>query len=150
MTTIKYKGFNILARPYRLSDSGRWTVDLEIRRHGGRMPFSLDERYLTEREADTRCSGLGRKIIDGKVPGWSVEHLRAYKREFLRQPILAGLVILGLGAFLLLRGTSFSAWREVLTLPDVRITPEQLQWMLGGSAVVAGLALVVIGTRRRP
>ena len=150
MTKIKYKGFNILARPYRLSDSGRWTVELEIRRNGGRMPFSLDERYLTEREADTRCSGVGRKIIDGQVPGWSVEHLRAYKPEFMRQPLLAGLVILGLGAYLLLRGTNFTPWREMLSMPEIRITPEERQWMLGGTAVVAGLALVVVGARRRP
>lgn len=76
MTTIRYKGFNILALPYQLHDSQRWTVDLEIRRNGRSRPFSLGERYRTEQEADARCAGLGRRIIDGRVPGWSVDNLR--------------------------------------------------------------------------
>jgi hypothetical protein len=76
MTTISYKGFNILVRPYQLFESERWTVELEIRRNGRRRPFSLAERYRTEEEARARCSGLARLIIDGGVPGWSVEELR--------------------------------------------------------------------------
>jgi hypothetical protein len=76
MTTVRYKGFNIKARPYRLFESGRWTVDLEIHRRGRWQPFSSEERYRTEQEADARCSGLGRRIIDGGVPGWSIDHLR--------------------------------------------------------------------------
>jgi hypothetical protein len=51
-------------------------VELEIHRHGRRRPFSLAERYRTEQEADERCSSLARRIIDGGVPGWSVEQLR--------------------------------------------------------------------------
>jgi len=149
MTKIRYKGYNILARPYQLSDSGRWTVDLEIRRNGGMMPFSLDERYPTEREADDRCAGLARKIIDGKVPGWSVEHLRAYKPEVVRQPLLAGLIILALGGYLLLRGVSLDGWRDGLTMPVVRITPEERRLLFGGAAVAAGMVLVTVGSRRR-
>jgi hypothetical protein len=76
MTTIKYKGFNILARSYQLFESKRWTVDLEIRQDGRRRPFSSNKRYHTEQEADARCSGLGQRIIDGRIPGWSVEDLR--------------------------------------------------------------------------
>jgi hypothetical protein len=76
MTTIRYKGFNILVRPYQLYESKRWTVELEIHRNGRRRPFSLAERYRTEQEASTRCSVLARRIIDGGVPGWSVEQLR--------------------------------------------------------------------------
>ena len=76
MTAIKYKGFSILAWPYQLHRTTRWTVDLEIRRNGRRQTFSLDERYRTEQEADLRCSRLGRRIIDGHIPGCSVDHLR--------------------------------------------------------------------------
>lgn len=76
MTTLRYKGFNILVRPYQLYESQRWTVELEIHRNGRRRPFSLAERYRTEQEASTRCSVLARRIIDGVVPGWSVEQLR--------------------------------------------------------------------------
>ena len=73
---MRYKGFNILVRPYQLYESKRWTVELEIHRHGRRRPFSLAERYRTEQEADERCSSLARGIIDSGVPGWSVEQLR--------------------------------------------------------------------------
>jgi hypothetical protein len=68
MPTIRYKGFNILVRPYQLYESRSWTVELERHRHGRRRPFSLAERYRTEQEADERCSSLARRIIDGGVP----------------------------------------------------------------------------------
>jgi len=60
MTTIKYKGFKVLAQPYQLCESKRWTVDFEIHRHGRGQAFSAGERYQTEQEADARCAGLGR------------------------------------------------------------------------------------------
>ena len=72
----RYRGFEILSRPYRLADSGFWTVELEIRRGGLARCFSVNERYATEAEADFQCVGLGRQIIDGRVPGWSVKNLR--------------------------------------------------------------------------
>lgn len=71
-----YQGFEILSRPYRFADSGFWTVELEIRRDGRTRSFSVNERYATEKEADFECVGLGRQIIDGRVPGWSVKNLR--------------------------------------------------------------------------
>lgn len=52
-------------------------MDLEIHRHGRKKPFSLNEHYATEREAEERCSGLGRKIIDGRITGWSVDRQRS-------------------------------------------------------------------------
>ena len=76
MTTIRYKGFRILARPYQLCESKRWTADFAIRRKGRGQAFSARERYPSEAEAEAHCSSLARGIIDGKVPGWSVEHLR--------------------------------------------------------------------------
>lgn len=74
--SIRYKGFKIVARPYRLRDSGQWTVDFEIRRNGRARPFAVDERFATEQEAGAQCADLGRRIIDGEVPGFSVEPLR--------------------------------------------------------------------------
>jgi hypothetical protein len=76
MSSIRYKGFNILARPYQLRATRRWTVDLEIHRNGRRQPFSLEQCYPSREEAAVRCSGLGRRIIDGSIAGWSVDHLR--------------------------------------------------------------------------
>jgi hypothetical protein len=99
MTTVKYKGFAILAQPYQLHESKRWTVELEIWRHGRKQHFSLKDNYRTEQEADTRCSGVGQCIIDGNVRGFSVNHLRVRKSSSLRWFIVAGVVILGLSAF---------------------------------------------------
>jgi hypothetical protein len=76
MTTQSYKGFRILAMPYQIAQSRRWTVDLEIRRKRLRQAFSLEERYRTEREAEARCVSLGRHIIDGRIRRLSVDHLR--------------------------------------------------------------------------
>jgi len=94
---IVYKGFNLLTRSYQLHESKCWTVHVEIRRNGRSQPFSLAERYQTEEEAVARCFGLGRDIIDGKVAGWSVNHLGppgwSFKGEFLRQLVIAGVVI---------------------------------------------------------
>lgn len=102
MTTLRYKGFDILPRPYQLTDSKLWTIDLEIRRYGARQPFSLDERHQSEEAAAARCSVLGRRIVDGEVPGWSVDHLRAHKPELRRPLFITGLVILVLGLSLFL------------------------------------------------
>lgn len=80
MTNVKYKGFKILARPYQLHESKRWTVDLEIRRNRRVLPFPVDEQFRTEQEADARCADLGRRIINGRVPGWKVDRLRGETR----------------------------------------------------------------------
>ncbi len=76
MSRVSYKGFHIRARSYQLHDTRQWTVDLEIERKGRVRSFSLGERYATEGEAVARCVEFGRRIIDGAVPGCSVEHLR--------------------------------------------------------------------------
>jgi len=70
----------------------------------------------------------------------------------MRQFLIAGIVIFGLGAFVLLRGASFTSRRDVLKVGDLQISADQRQsvppW-LGGAAMVVGVALVVAGTRRR-
>ena len=76
MMTIRYKGFRILARPYQLCESKRWTADFEIRRRGRGQAFSARERCPSEQEAEAHCSSLGRRIIDGTIPRWSVDRLR--------------------------------------------------------------------------
>ena len=85
MMTVRYKGFRIVARPYQISASKRWTADLEIRRGGRGQAFSARDRFPSELEADAQCSSLGRRIIDGAIPGWSVDGLRGAGRwAFLR------------------------------------------------------------------
>jgi len=77
MTSTRYKGFSIQTRSYQTHASRQWTVDLEIHRNGRRKAFSLTEHYATERQADERCTSLGRQIIDGRITGWSVDNMRS-------------------------------------------------------------------------
>lgn len=149
MTTIKYKGFSIVARPYQLHRSKRWSVELEIRRNGGKQPFCLDESYRTEQEADARCTGVGRRIIDGKLPGWSVDHLRAGKGSATGYFLAAGIVLVGLGAALLLREADISKLPVRLSMPEIRLTPTQQQAGLGGAILLAGMTLIITGRRMR-
>jgi hypothetical protein len=89
MTTVRYKGFKILVRPYQLYESTRWTVELEIRRNRRVLPFPVDAQFRTEEEADARCADLGRQIIDGKVPERSVDRLGGETRgssALIRRP----------------------------------------------------------------
>ncbi len=161
MTTTRYKGYQILARSYQLQPSTRWTVDLEIGRHGRRESFSTNERYHTEQEAQARCAGLGRRIIDGKVQGWSVGHLRESWAEsvsrrsnggFMRQLVIVGIVILGLGAVALLRHNAVVRTEAGFTLADDDPTADDRTgispWLAGGG-VAAGLALIMVGARPR-
>jgi hypothetical protein len=162
MTTTRYKGFKILARPYQLSESKRWTVDFEIRRHGRGQAFSAGERYATEREADAQCAGLGRGVIDGGVPGWSVDRLRGaprgkwallhfWKGESMRRLLIALLLILGLG-YGLLRGANFASRPDVLNAGHVGGPADRQQLIppwLSGAVMVVGVVLLVAGSRKR-
>ena len=70
----------------------------------------------------------------------------------MRQFLIAGIILFGLGAFVLLRGASFTSKRQVLEVGDVQVSAEQRQsippWV-GGMALVAGVGLVFAGMRRR-
>ena len=70
----------------------------------------------------------------------------------MRQFILAGIVMLGLGAFVLRRGASFTSHRDVLKVGDVKVTADEQRsippWV-GGAAMLVGVALIVAGTRKR-
>jgi hypothetical protein len=70
----------------------------------------------------------------------------------LRPLIIAGLVLLGLGAFLLVRGGSFTSRKDVLEVGDVKITANERQsippWV-GGAALLAGAGLLVAGMRKQ-
>jgi len=162
MTTIRYKGFRILSRPYQLQPSARWTVDLEIGRNGRRERFSTAERYHTEQEADARCSGLGRRIIDGRVPGWSVGHLRETRGgpanqstrsgAIMRQFVIVGIVILGLGTTAFLRNSVVapSSMSSMVADGDPMVddAPWISPWIVGG-AIITGVALIMAGARPR-
>lgn len=65
--------------------------------------------------------------------------------------IIAGIVLLCGGAFLLARGGTFTSRRDVLKVGDVSVTSKEERpvprWV-GVVVVVAGAALVVAGARR--
>lgn len=164
MTDFDYKGFKIVARPYLLYASGRWAADLEISHRDRTHKIGVSGQYATEEEADARCSGLGRRIIDGETPGWSVNRLRRASRSRLtvlhnskggsmRPMITTGLLVAALGAFMLLSGSGFTSRSDMSHMDDTPVMVNERQsiapWA-GGLAVLVGLGLIVAGARRRP
>ena len=79
MRTEQYEGFIIEALPNLLRDSSRWTVNGQIARdrHGTvkTRSFTAADTYETEEQAVLRSFELGRQIIEGRVPGISVDDL---------------------------------------------------------------------------
>ena len=65
--------------------------------------------------------------------------------------MVAGVLLLAFGAFVLLRGASVTTQRDVLEVGEVKITADQQRsvppWA-GGIAVAAGVALLVAGARK--
>jgi hypothetical protein len=70
----------------------------------------------------------------------------------MRPLVIAGLVLLGLGVFVLVRGGSFTTRRDVLEVGDVKVTASERQSLppwVGGVALLAGAGLLVAGARKR-
>lgn len=71
-----YKNYVIRSTPLQLLDSMQWTLAIAIYwEHNGLVttrPFSAEHTYQTEDEADLQGIIFGQRIIDGKVPGLSV------------------------------------------------------------------------------
>jgi len=70
----------------------------------------------------------------------------------MRPLTIAGIILIAFGAFVLIRGGTFTSRRDVLKVGDVRVTADEQQsippWA-GLLAIVAGGALAVVGGRRR-
>jgi hypothetical protein len=66
--------------------------------------------------------------------------------------LVAGIALICLGAFVLLRGANVNTRKDVLAVGDVKITANESRsvppWA-GGIAVVAGIVLLVAGIPRR-
>ena len=70
----------------------------------------------------------------------------------MRPLTLAGLVLLLLGGFVLLRGLSYTSQKSVLKVGDFHATVAARQTVppwIGAVAVVGGIVLLVAGARRR-
>ncbi len=70
----------------------------------------------------------------------------------MRPQALIGIVLLVLGAFIVFRGMSYSDRDEVLRVGDVKASVESKKavptWV-GGVAIVAGIALLAAGMKRK-
>jgi hypothetical protein len=70
----------------------------------------------------------------------------------MRPLALIGIIVLVLGAFVLFRGLNYKSKDEVLRVGDLKASVEQERavpaWA-GGVAIVAGIALIAAGMKRR-
>jgi hypothetical protein len=70
----------------------------------------------------------------------------------MRPLSLLGIVLVVLGAFIVFRGLTYSSREEVLKIGDMKASVESKKavptWA-GGVALVAGIALLAAGMRRR-
>ena len=70
----------------------------------------------------------------------------------MRPQALIGIALLVLGAFVVFRGMSYSDREEVLRVGDVKASVESKKavptWA-GGLAIVAGIALIATGMKRK-
>jgi prolipoprotein diacylglyceryltransferase len=66
--------------------------------------------------------------------------------------VLAGIVIAALGAFVLVKGLTYSSRSNVLKVGDLQVTAEEHRTIppwVGGLAIVGGLVLVGVGAGKR-
>ena len=70
----------------------------------------------------------------------------------MRPLSLAGIALICVGAFLLIRGGTFTTRRDVLDVGDVTLTADEKQTIppwVGGVAIIAGVVVVAAGMRQR-
>lgn len=66
--------------------------------------------------------------------------------------VIAGIVIAGLGAYVLVKGLTYRSQSNVLKVGDLQVTAEENRLVppwVGGVAVVGGLVLIGAGVRGR-
>ena len=77
--TLPYKGYGIEPLCQKLKNQDKWTLEVVIIRHCGDQtnvrPFSAANTFPTKEQADAAAIDLGKKIIDGSIPGMSVADL---------------------------------------------------------------------------
>lgn len=83
--TVHYQGFTIHSAPRYVAEWNKWSMEITISiDHAGdtkAQTFSGGVLYPSETEADVQGMAFGRRVIDGKVPGQSVEDLKAADRR---------------------------------------------------------------------
>ncbi|MBS0150698.1 MAG: hypothetical protein JSR31_07125 [Nitrospira sp.] len=74
---VTYKGYTIQPAPRQLVDTGQWELNVFISwatedGEESRL-FVKTGRFATEAEASVQCITYGQQIVDGKVPGSTVQ-----------------------------------------------------------------------------
>ncbi|SLM46558.1 protein of unknown function [Nitrospira japonica] len=81
MKTVIHQGYTIKSFPQHGRTFNEWTISLEIFwRHKGTTrtrSFTADLPYGSEEEADLHGISYAQRIIDGNVPGLSVNETHA-------------------------------------------------------------------------
>lgn len=70
----------------------------------------------------------------------------------MRISLIVGILLILAGGFVLINGGSITTQRDVLKLGDVKVSAKEqhpIQPWIAGTAIVAGVVLVVAGARRR-
>ncbi len=79
MPTLNYKGFDISPASQQRTDSGEWTVRVCITNNTStgvnEWFFDAPKAFSGKDEAEKQSVIFGKKIVDGEVPGYSVEGL---------------------------------------------------------------------------
>jgi len=75
--TVKYGSYAIRSLPLRRRDNSQWKIEITIFwEHDGIItmrPFTSESNCQTEERADISGIRYGRQIIDGHVPGVSLQ-----------------------------------------------------------------------------
>lgn len=137
--STRHHGFQIVPRPYQIERTGLWTVDLEIHRKQLRRSFSFTSDCPTELDAIDRCLDLGREIIDGQLPGRSVDSLRERTRFSVRHLLLACGLIVCLSAF------GYNSEAAPLVLARLELIGS---WMADAALIVGVAVLGSVGSGR--
>jgi hypothetical protein len=70
----------------------------------------------------------------------------------MKPTVIAGIVIAGFGAFVLVQGLSYGSQSNVLKVGDLQVSAEEQRMVpawVGGLAVVGGLVLIGAGVGKR-
>jgi len=70
----------------------------------------------------------------------------------MKSQVIVGLVLAGLGVFIVFRGLNYGSQRSVMRVGDFQASVEErraIPTWVGGVAIVAGLLLVGAGMRKR-
>ena len=76
-----YRGYLLRSKSIQLVESMRWTLEVTVSLHkdsGGEpreQTFSLENTYSSQEMADMEGIIFARKIIDGEIPGLSIDVL---------------------------------------------------------------------------